>query len=92
MNANTGKVAWKDDRRIGRGQAYGHGQVLLCQGHLIVTTEYGELALVELNSKEFVEKARIDAIAGRPSWNNPCMADGIIYLRTNEEMAAYEIK
>jgi outer membrane protein assembly factor BamB len=92
LEAQTGKVMWTDDRRVRRGDAYGHGQILLADEHLIVTTEFGELVLVEANPKTFIEKARISVISGEPSWNNPCMANGIIYLRTAEEMAAYDLR
>ena len=40
LDVNTGERKWKDGR-------YGYGQVLLAGGHLIVTSDNGEIALVK---------------------------------------------
>jgi outer membrane protein assembly factor BamB len=83
LDAETGELCWKDGR-------YGHGQLLLAQGRLIVLTENGELALVEAKPEMFVERARFAAIDGR-TWNNPALASGILLVRNGREMAAYRL-
>ncbi len=40
LDVNTGERKWKDGR-------YGYGQVLLAGGHLIITSDKGEVALVK---------------------------------------------
>jgi outer membrane protein assembly factor BamB len=83
LDAATGELRWKSGR-------YGHGQLLLAQGSLIVLTEEGELALVEAKPDAFVERARFAAIEGR-TWNNPALASGILLVRNGREMAAYRL-
>jgi outer membrane protein assembly factor BamB len=83
LDAETGELRWKNGR-------YGHGQLLLAQGRLIVLTESGELALVEAEPDQFVERARFTAIEGR-TWNNAALASGILLVRNGREMAAYRL-
>ncbi|WP_020475931.1 PQQ-binding-like beta-propeller repeat protein [Zavarzinella formosa] len=94
VDLNTGKQVWKDERTAKRGEAYGHGQILLVQdsGLIVVLTEYGELALVRATPEKYEELGRIQALKrGKKTWNNPAMVGNIIYLRNEEEMAAYEL-
>jgi outer membrane protein assembly factor BamB len=84
LNASTGERAWKDGR-------YGYGQLLLAEGHLIILSGTGELALVEALPERFVEVARIQAIEGK-TWNHPAMAGGILLVRNSVEMAAFDLR
>jgi outer membrane protein assembly factor BamB len=83
LDAETGEQRWKAGR-------YGHGQILLAEGRLIVISEQGELALVDADPAHFVERARFAAIEG-PTWNNPALASGILLVRNSREMAAYRL-
>jgi outer membrane protein assembly factor BamB len=83
LDAATGEQRWKDGR-------YGHGQLLLAQGRLVVISERGELALVDADPAAFVERARFAAIEGR-TWNHPALASGILLVRNGREMAAYRL-
>ncbi len=94
VDLTTGKEVWKDDRRAKRGEAYGHGQLLLVQdsGLIVVLTEYGELVLVRATPEKFEELGRVQALTrGKKTWNNPAMVGNVIYVRNEEEMAAYEL-
>jgi outer membrane protein assembly factor BamB len=86
LDASTGELKWKLYR-------YGHGQVLLAGGHLVVTTEDGELALVTATpEKEKVrELARIPALDGE-TWNVPAIAGGILLVRNTKQMAAFDLR
>jgi outer membrane protein assembly factor BamB len=83
LDAETGELAWKGGR-------YGHGQVLLADGHLVVLTERGDLVLVRATPEGHEEVARFDAISGK-TWNPPTIADGRLYVRNTTEMAAFDI-
>ncbi|HEX5873036.1 MAG TPA: PQQ-binding-like beta-propeller repeat protein [Pyrinomonadaceae bacterium] len=83
LDVNTGERKWKDGK-------YGHGQVLLAGGHLIVTTVDGEVALVKASPSGFTEVAKFPALKGQ-TWNNPALANGRLLVRNSSEMAAYDI-
>ena len=83
LDVNTGERKWKDGR-------YGYGQVLLADGHLIITTDQGEVALVKASPSGFTEVARFSALQGQ-TWNYPALANGRLLVRNSSEMAAYDI-
>lgn len=84
LDAETGALRWKGGR-------YGHGQVALASGHLIVVTEEGELALVRATPERHDEIARFPALSGR-TWNHPALANGLLLVRNANEMAAFDVR
>jgi outer membrane protein assembly factor BamB len=84
IDASTGALKWKGGR-------YGHGQVILADGHLIVITEEGELVLVAATPEKLNEVARVPALDGE-TWNVPALADGILLVRNTSEMAAFDLR
>jgi outer membrane protein assembly factor BamB len=84
VDASNGELKWKGGR-------YGYGQVMLANGHLIVLTEEGELALVRADPKAHQEITRFAAIEGK-TYNHPAMSDGILLIRNIEEMAAFDLR
>jgi len=83
LDVNTGERKWKEGR-------YGYGQVLLAGGHLIVTSDQGEIALVKASPDKYTEVARFTALQGQ-TWNYPAIASGKLLVRNSNEMAAYDI-
>ena len=83
LDVNTGVRKWKAGR-------YGYGQVILASGHLIVTSDIGELSLVKASPQQYVEVARFAALQGK-TWNYPAIAGGKLLVRNANEMAAYNI-
>jgi outer membrane protein assembly factor BamB len=79
----TGARKWKGGR-------YGYGQLILASGHLVVSAEQGEVALVEAAPGRFREKARFRALDGK-TWNMPALSGGVLYVRNEKEMAAFRI-
>jgi outer membrane protein assembly factor BamB len=84
LDAATGELRWKGGR-------YGHGQVLLAGGQLLVTTEEGELVLVAASPEKLQELARVPAVDGE-TWNVPAIAGGILLVRNTREMAAFDLR
>jgi outer membrane protein assembly factor BamB len=83
INAETGERKWKGGR-------YGYGQVILANGHLIVTTENGEIALVKADPSGFNEVAKFAALEGK-TWNVPALAGGKLLVRNETQMACFDL-
>jgi len=85
VNLDTGERAWKGGR-------YGNGQLVLLpeQDLLLVLSDRGDVALVGAEPGGFTEIARMPAIEGK-TWNHPVIADGVLYVRNSEEMAAFRL-
>jgi outer membrane protein assembly factor BamB len=79
----SGDQKWKGGR-------YGYGQVLLASGHLVVTTEQGEVVLVKATPAGHQELARFAGVEGK-TWNHPAIANGVLFVRNTTEMAAFRI-
>ena len=77
--------------RVWKGGRYGHGQVLLASGHLVITTERGHLVLVRATPEGHQEIAALPAVAGR-TWNNPAIADGVLLVRNDREAVAFDLR
>jgi outer membrane protein assembly factor BamB len=83
VNAETGERKWKGGR-------YGYGQVILASGHLIVTTDNGEIALVRADPSGFNEVAKFAALEGK-TWNVPALAGGKLLVRNETQMACFDL-
>jgi outer membrane protein assembly factor BamB len=93
VEIKTGKPLWKDERRIGKGDGFGYGQILLSDDLIVALTDKGELVLVEATSEKFNELGRVQALTKGPkTWNTPALVEGIVYVRNEEEMAAFDLR
>lgn len=84
IDVRTGERLWKQGR-------YRYGQLLYADGHLIVISEEGDLALVEAKPEEYRELVRFESIPGK-TWNVPAIADGLLLVRNQTEMVAYDLR
>ena len=84
IDAATGELKWKGGR-------YGHGQTLLASGHLVVTTEEGEVVLVRATPAGHEEIGRTKAVDGR-TLNHPALVDGFLLVRNGAQMAAFDLR
>jgi outer membrane protein assembly factor BamB len=83
LDVNTGERKWKEGR-------FGYGQIILTNGHLIVTSDQGEVALLKATPDKYTEVARFAAVQGQ-TWNYPAIASGRLLVRNSNEMAAYDL-
>ena len=84
IDVRTGERLWKQGR-------YRYGQLIYASGHLIIVSEEGDLALVRATPDKYSELSRFEAIPGK-TWNVPAMADGILLVRNQTEMVAYDLR
>lgn len=83
VDPETGERRW----RAGR---YGHGQVILVAGQLLVLAENGELVLVDPRPEALAERARFPVLAGK-TWNPPALAGDLLLVRNDKEAAAWRL-
>ncbi len=83
LDPETGLRRWKSGR-------YGHGQLILVGELLLITSEQGEVVLVEANPEAFKEVARFPAIEGK-TWNTPALSGKLLLVRNHKEAAAYQL-
>lgn len=85
----TGKVAWGPIRNEGKGSA----AVAYADGHLYFRYQNGLMVLVEATPEEYREKGSfmIPDVA-QFSWSHPVIAGGVLFLREQDNLFAYEVK
>ena len=83
INAGTGEEKWEQS-------GFSKGSVLYVDGHLIVLSEAGLLALVEATPDAYKEKARFQVLEGR-TWTMPSLSNGKLYVRNQKELLALAV-
>ena len=83
ISAHTGEEGWKQS-------GFGKASLILADGHLIVLSERGRLALVEATPEEYREKSTLQVLQGK-CWTMPALAGGKLYLRNQKEMVCLDI-
>jgi outer membrane protein assembly factor BamB len=84
VELETGAKRWKAGR-------YGHGQILLVGGLLLVCSEEGEVFLIEPGpERENHVLGSFQALDGK-CWAHLALAGGVLLLRNAEECAAWEL-
>jgi len=92
LDAENGKRQWKGTRSGLRGR-YGHGQLLLVNGQLLILTEKGQVVLAEPSPDELKEVSHFAGLSpSLKTWNPHSIANGRVYVRNAEEMAAYDLR
>ncbi len=83
VNLEQGNREWKQGR-------YGHGQLLAVNDLLLIQTESGEVALVEISPEKPKELARFPALRGK-TWNHPALIHDFLLVRNDQEAACYRL-
>jgi len=84
IDAANGELKWKDGR-------YGEGQALLASGHLVITTDDGQVVLVRATPDGHQEVARTTAVEGATR-NHSALVDGFLLVRNGKQMAAFDLR
>jgi outer membrane protein assembly factor BamB len=83
VELKTGQRQWKDGR-------YGHGQGLLVAGLILLTSEKGEVILIQPNPNELVEISRFQVFTDK-TWNPPALAGEYLLMRNDKEAACLQL-
>ncbi|MEO2018620.1 MAG: PQQ-binding-like beta-propeller repeat protein [Fuerstiella sp.] len=86
VDFKTGKIEWKS-------RSVGKGSLIAADGMLYVLSEGHRVALVEATPEEYREHGKFQIRShGRPSWAHPVVAVGVLYIRDQQSLTAYDIK
>ena len=83
LNLDRGRREWKEGR-------YGHGQEILVQDVLLITTETGEVLLLDPSPEESRELTRMQVFESK-TWNPPALAGDYLLVRNDREAACYRL-
>ena len=83
IELDVGRRKWKKGR-------YGHGQILGVGDLLLVTTETGDVVLLEASPDEHRELAKLK-VFDEKTWNPPALAGKYLLVRNHVEAACYEL-
>jgi len=76
--------------RVWKGGRYGHGQLLVSAGLLLIQAENGSLVLVEATPDEHRELHRRPVLDGK-TWNVPALVGDVLLLRNDREAVALRL-
>ncbi len=86
MKFDTGEIAWQ-------ARSVSKGSLVYADGFLYCYGEKNEMALVEANPVEYIEKGRFEVPTGDyPTWAHPVVANGRLYLRDMQQLTCYDVK
>jgi outer membrane protein assembly factor BamB len=87
LELKTGKTVWESD-------SVGKGSVAYADGHLVVRSENGPIALVEATPTGYKERGRFSQPdrSREPSWPHPVIFGGKLYVRDQDVLLCYDVK
>ncbi len=83
LDLSSGKRCWKRGR-------FGYGQILRVGETLLVQSESGEIAAIQLDPERFVQLTEFPALDGK-TWNTICLYGPYLLVRNSEQAACYEL-
>jgi outer membrane protein assembly factor BamB len=86
MRFDTGEVAWRD-------RSVGKGSLVYADGRLYLFSERGDVALAEATPEAYREHGRFSLdIGARPAWSHPVVSNGMLFLRDQDTVYAYDVR
>lgn len=86
MRFDTGEVAWRD-------RSVGKGSLVYADGRLYLFSERGDVALAEATPEAYREHGRFSLdIGARPTWSHPVVSNGMLFLRDQDTVYAYDVR
>jgi outer membrane protein assembly factor BamB len=84
MDFRTGKTLWEH-------KGFKKGSLLIADGHLIILSESGEVALVEATPDGYHKQSSFQ-FSRNKCWTVPVLVHGKLYVRDEENIACYELR
>jgi outer membrane protein assembly factor BamB len=81
----TGDAKWSD-------KSYGKGALMFADGKLILYSPTGKLGVAECSPSGFKQLASVQALKGQNTWAPPVLANGRIYVRNLDTVAAFDVR
>ena len=78
-----------EERWAKRG--FAKGSLLYADGHLVILSERGLLALADADSRQYTERARFQLFRTK-TWTMPSLADGRLFVRDQGELVALNLR
>jgi outer membrane protein assembly factor BamB len=85
LDWKTGLVKWTT-------KDYGKGALTVADGKLILFGQNGKLGVAEISPEAFKPISSFQAMGGKNTWASPVLANGRIYVRGLDKMAAFDVK
>lgn len=85
LDWNNGEVKWST-------RDYGKGSLIASDGKLILYGQRGQLGLAAANSDAYKPLAQFQALGGKDTWAPPVLANGRIYVRSLDKLAAFDVR
>lgn len=85
LDWKTGDVKWGT-------REYGKGSLIAAAGKLILYSQNGKLGLAEISPEAFKPICSFQAMVGKNTWASPVLANGRIYVRNLDRLAAFDVK
>jgi outer membrane protein assembly factor BamB len=81
----TGKIVWTADKGLGRGS------FVMADGRLIAIGERGDLALIDVSPRAYIERCRV-RVMRHPVWTPPILSHGLVYLRNQRGVKCFDLR
>ena len=86
LDFKTGEVKWQN-------RSVGKGSVVFADGHVILRSENGPVAMFAATPDGYHEQGRFEPPrSDRPAWPHPVVASGCLFLRDQDRLFCYELK
>ena len=87
LKFDTGEMAWRD-------RSVGKGSLIYADNRLYLYSEEGIVGLAEANPAAYREHGRfsVGQQAGLPTWSHPIIAGGLLILRDQDAVYAYNVR
>lgn len=87
LRFDTGTMAWRD-------RSVGKGSLIFADNRLYIYSEDGVIGLAEANPAGYREHGRFTLAqqSGSPTWSHPIIAAGLLIIRDQDSVYAYNVK